>query len=199
MREQFDACARAKSILQNRRGAVDTECCELILTPKELIEWLALGDRLAWFYGGLAILKYIVAGSYYFDAPGQVYGFLYGWLAPSFLGAAGSSLWFVVVLSLFIDFKMVQGLLGKGDAHGLALTQIGLGLFVVWIEPWLVAGFVGGGWGVFQQLLSGWGEEQLARHLRLISGMQTFPLVLAWAVYYLPLFIINPIDNWSKD
>ena len=199
MRKQFDACGRAKTKLADRKGQLDVECCELILEPKELMRWLSVGDRLAWFYGSLAALKYILAGSYYFDSPSQVYGFLYGWLAPNLIGAAASSLWPVVLLTLFIDFKIVKGLLGKGDAHGLALVQIGLGLLVVWVEPWLVAGVLDGGSGVFQLFLSETGKGQLARHLRVISGLHTFPLALAWAAYYLPLFILNPIDNWSKD
>lgn len=141
---QFALCAAAHDQLRELfdRGSTDLEegkCCEFLVTVKEWYVSLNLSEQLGTIYLVFSIMKYSLAGLYHLGTLGSLGSFAYGILGAGFIGSAGSALFPVVLISVVLDYFIIQRLFARKNAIPFVASQYALSLLVIVADPYLEA------------------------------------------------------------
>ncbi|MBL8879909.1 MAG: membrane protein insertion efficiency factor YidD [Phycisphaerales bacterium] len=191
IRAQFAACAFAHSSLSHAAsegppsagiGAQENECCKVIV---EIGVRRTMTVALSLCLG----VKLMMALAYHSGSMGGVGGWVFEWLGPSLIGAAGSELWPLVVVSFACDIAILAAIRARRVPEGALGLQLFLSLMVLFLENFymMAIGSFSGGLAsllAFESLdLS---MDRITRHLGVIWFPKKVIIAIAWvAVTYI--------------
>jgi len=142
VRDQFEGCRTAAFSLSGAESeaapqVIRTEdktaaCCEMDLHLQ------AVRDLIIQAFLILCVVKYLLALGYHYGGEDDwvrwLYESVYGWIAASFIGAAGSQLWPIVLLAALIDAFALRALMRRENASTFIILAWALSVFVLYFD-----------------------------------------------------------------
>lgn len=211
--EQFQACRLAALAVETPGGsgipsiarddAEEAACCELDLHVQ------AVRDLIIQAFMIGVVVKYLSAAAYHFgggdDWVRWFFDLLYTTMATTLIGAAGSSLWPVVLVAAGLDFACIRAFMRRENASAYLIAGWGLASFVLFFDPILsrvtdldIFGMAWDGGQLADDLSTAAAGElftQVQTPLFLLWWPKKLAVVLMWAGMTGLLLVVNELSR----
>ncbi len=184
----------------------EAACCELDLHVQ------AVRDLIIQVYLVTCVVKYLAAAGYHYGGGDEwvrwAFEFAYTWTSTSMLGAAGSSLWPLVLAAGVLDYFCLQALIRRDNASHYIIGGWGLAISVLFFDSILGTSLDMDIFGM------AWEAEKVAEDVASTSAGELFEkvpkdlfgiwwpskllIVIAWSAIGLLLLAVNELSRRRK-